>query len=132
VAELAVAVRAGLVAEAVAGPGCAAGGFELEYRAAGGLLRREALSWCAAERLKEAQPVRPFRFEKGAVSFAGWRWLATTGQHVGFESWLERDHLTLMDFDADIVAVAAQPFWLHWRDETGVPAARPGLLHQAP
>ena len=39
--------------------------------------------------------------------------------HVGFESWLERDHVTLMDFDPGITGIASQPFWLHWRDEDG-------------
>jgi hypothetical protein len=39
--------------------------------------------------------------------------------HVGFESWLERDHVMFMDFDPDITGIASQPFWLHWRDEAG-------------
>jgi hypothetical protein len=116
---MAAAAQDGRAADAVADPGRGVAGFELEYRSAGGVLRREALSVCAAEPLEEAQPVRPFHFEKGGVSFAGWRWLSTTGRHVGFESWLERDHLILMDFDPDIIAVAAQPFWLHWRDAAG-------------
>ncbi|MEQ7846190.1 TnsA-like heteromeric transposase endonuclease subunit [Nocardioides kribbensis] len=30
--------------------------------------------------------------------------------HVAFESWLERDHLMLLDFAPEVVAVAAQPF----------------------
>jgi hypothetical protein len=115
------AAHAGPAVEAVAGPGCRVSGFELEFREAGGALRWEALSMCAAEPLEDALPVRPFHFEKGAVSFAGWRWFVTTGRHVGFESWLERDHLTLMDLDPDIIAVAAQPFWLHWRDAAGKP-----------
>lgn len=34
---------------------------------------------------------------------------ATTGAHVGFESWLERDHLMLLDFDPGVVGIAAQP-----------------------
>jgi hypothetical protein len=38
---------------------------------------------------------------------------------VGFESWLERDHVMAMDFDPDITGIASQPFWLHWRDEDG-------------
>jgi hypothetical protein len=60
-----------------------------------------------------------FRFEKGLQSFAGWWYFATTGTHIGFESWLERDHLMLMDFDPGVRAVASQPFWLRWRDEEG-------------
>ena len=74
-------------------------------------------------------PARPFRFEKGLRSFAGWWYFATTAAHVGFESWLERDHLMLMDFDPDVVAVSSQPFWLRWSDGTGrCPAACAGLL----
>ncbi|MEV7570522.1 TnsA-like heteromeric transposase endonuclease subunit [Streptomyces tanashiensis] len=48
--------------------------------------------------------------------FPGLVWSATTGQHVGFESWLERDRLVLMDFDPAVVQIASQPFWLHWHD----------------
>jgi hypothetical protein len=35
---------------------------------------------------------------------------------VGYESWLQRDHLMLLDFDPAVTAVASQPFWLHWHD----------------
>lgn len=68
-------------------------------------------------RFEEAQPARSFRFEKGLRSFAGWWYFATAEAHVGFESWLERDHLMLMDFDPGVRAVSSQPFWLRWRDE---------------
>ncbi|WP_443050939.1 TnsA-like heteromeric transposase endonuclease subunit [Streptomyces sp. NBC_00208] len=61
-------------------------------------------------------PVRPFRWSWGGRHFPGWYWAATTGQHVGFESWLERDRLVLMDFDPAVVGMASQPFWLHWHD----------------
>ena len=37
------------------------------------------------------------------------------GRHVGFESWLERDHAMLLDFDPR-VAFAPQPFRLSWPD----------------
>ncbi|WP_157528515.1 TnsA-like heteromeric transposase endonuclease subunit [Nocardia sp. NRRL S-836] len=33
---------------------------------------------------------------------------------VGFESWLERDRLMLLDFDPDTVGLASQPYWLFW------------------
>jgi hypothetical protein len=46
-------------------------------------------------------------------------WSATTGAHVGYESWLERDHVMLLDFDPRVAAIAAQPFWLRWRDDAG-------------
>ncbi|MGW3240334.1 TnsA-like heteromeric transposase endonuclease subunit [Streptomyces olivaceus] len=61
-------------------------------------------------------PVRPFRWSRGARHFAGWYWSVTTRQHVGFESWQERDRLLLMDFDPAVVGISSQPFWLHWHD----------------
>lgn len=33
-------------------------------------------------------------------------------------TWLERDRLILLDHDPQVVAVASQPFWLHWHDGT--------------
>jgi hypothetical protein len=90
--------------------------FMLEFRAADGTWEREPLWSCCAVRFEDVLPARPFRFEKGLRSFAGWWYFATTGTHVGFESWLERDHLMLMDFDLEVQAVSSQPFWLRWRD----------------
>lgn len=40
----------------------------------------------------------------------------TVRDHVGYESWLERDRLVLLDRDSQVTAIAAQPFWLHWHD----------------
>ena len=91
--------------------------FEVEFQVADGSWQREPLSSCHGTRFEDALPARPFRFEKGLQSFAGWWYFATTGTHVGFESWLERDHLMLMDFDPGVRAVASQPFWFRWRDE---------------
>jgi hypothetical protein len=56
---------------------------------------------------------------RGLAGFAGWWWMASTGRHVGFESWLERDHLMLLDFGPDVTAVSSQPFWLRWQGEDG-------------
>jgi hypothetical protein len=33
---------------------------------------------------------------------------------VGFESWLERDRVMLLDFLPGVVAFSSQPFWLTW------------------
>src|SRR5256885_17258823 len=74
---------------------------------------------CLGVRFEDVPPVRPFRFEKGLRNFAGWWYFATTGTHIGFESWLERDHLMLMDFDPAVAAVASQAFWLRWRGGGG-------------
>jgi hypothetical protein len=90
-------------------------GVELEFAgsAGGGRFR---LAECGGVRLEDAAPVRSFRWSRGQAHFPGWWWLATTGRHVGYESWLERDHLMLLDFDPAVTAVASQPFWLHWHD----------------
>jgi hypothetical protein len=104
---------------AVAAADAAGARFVLEFQVAGGAWQREPLMSCHGMRFEEALPVRLFRFGKGLRSFAGWWYFATTGTHVGFESWLERDHLMLMDFDPAVRAVSSQPFWLRWRDEEG-------------
>jgi hypothetical protein len=66
-------------------------------------------------------PVRSFGSFRGQRSFQGLWWFATTGEHVGFESWVERDAVMLLDFDPDVVAVSSQPFCLTW---AGQPRAR--------
>lgn len=62
-------------------------------------------------------PVRGFPFYKGQRHHAGRWWTATTGALVGYESWLERDRLILLDFDPEVVGIASQPFWLFWTAE---------------
>jgi len=62
------------------------------------------------ERFEDLPAVRTPRAFKGQRNFAGSWWFATTQTHVAFESWLERDHLMLLDFAPDVVGVAAQPF----------------------
>ena len=88
----------------------------MDYVGADGVARREPLEACTGVRFERAPAVRSFRFAKGMSSFAGWWWFAASGEHVGYESWLERDHVMLMDFDPAVVAVASQPFWLSWHD----------------
>ncbi|WP_442819833.1 TnsA-like heteromeric transposase endonuclease subunit [Streptomyces sp. NBC_00841] len=89
---------------------------ELSYVDAGRERRRRPLLDCVTARFEDVAPVRPFCWSRGERHFPGWYWAATTGQHVGFESWLERDRLLLMDFDPQVVGVASQPFWVHWHD----------------
>ena len=70
------------------------------------------------ERFEDALPVRSFQFER-AAHFAGWWYFATTGTHVGFESWLERDHLYADGLRPGRRGGRSQPFWLRWQDEDG-------------
>src|SRR6266487_6489 len=99
-----------------AGSGTAAdGGFEVVYVAAGGTERRVSLAALAAVGLEDGRPVRSFPSYRGQRNYPGWYWSATMGRRVGFESWVERDHLVALDFDPAVTAVASQPFWLLWQ-----------------
>ncbi len=71
----------------------------------------------ATVRLERAAPVRSFSSYRGQRNFPGLWWSATSGRHVGFESWLERDHAMLLDFDPHVVGFASQPFRLSWRQD---------------
>ncbi|WP_329449124.1 TnsA-like heteromeric transposase endonuclease subunit (plasmid) [Streptomyces sp. NBC_01426] len=87
--------------------------FELRFYEGGVQVRRSLrVSWNAC--FERVDPVRAFHWSKGGGSYAGWHWSATTGGHVGYESWLERDRLILLDADPDVKGIASQPFWLHW------------------
>ncbi|PZG44882.1 hypothetical protein C1I98_16410 [Spongiactinospora gelatinilytica] len=50
---------------------------------------------------------RGFRWAKGGRCFAGWYRSATTRDHAGCESWLERDRLILLDFDPQVVGITS-------------------------
>jgi hypothetical protein len=80
-------------------------------------------AWAVA--LEVGLPVRRFASRKGQRHLSGWWWSATTGAHVGFESWLERDHLMALDFDPAVVGIASQPFRLHWTDNPRTRANSP-------
>lgn len=68
---------------------------------------------------EDAAPVREFSSYRRQRHFPGMWWSATTGRHVGFESWLERDHAMMLDFDREVVGLSSQPFRLSWRDVDG-------------
>jgi hypothetical protein len=75
------------VTGAVAAAANAAGGwFTLEFQVAGGAWQREPLMSCHGTRFEETLPVRPFRFQKGLRSFAGWWYFATTGSSPGWSA----------------------------------------------
>jgi hypothetical protein len=88
--------------------------FEIAYVDAESVARRLALIDAWSVPFEECMPVRGFPSYKGQRNHVGRWWTATTGSLVGFESWLERDWLMLLDFDPDVVGIAAQPFWLLW------------------
>ncbi|MEV6097249.1 TnsA-like heteromeric transposase endonuclease subunit [Nocardia sp. NPDC051981] len=93
--------------------------FELAYVMAGEDEIRVGLADAWAVRLESAAPVRRFASYRGQRHLSGSWWSATDGRHVGFESWVERDHVMALDFDPRVVAIASQPFWLFWPSDGG-------------
>jgi hypothetical protein len=110
------------------------GDFEVGYVGDDGGEHRVPLVDAWSVRFEEAAPVRRFRWTKSQRHYPGRWWTATVGRHVGYESWLERDHLMLLDFDPAVVGVASQPFWLSWtapagEAESGTPAKASAFAH---
>jgi hypothetical protein len=95
-------------------------GYEIAaYLTPDGAQARVPLADAWSLRLEAAPPVRRFTSYKGQRHLPGLWWTATKARHVGYESWLERDHLMLLDFDPEVVGIASQPFWLFWAAEDG-------------
>lgn len=86
--------------------------YALEFLGGDGRPCREPLTECAQVPFESAVAVRSFPSFRGQRNWPGLWWSATMGRHVGYESWLERDHAMFLDFDAAVAAFAAQPFWL--------------------
>jgi hypothetical protein len=101
----------------------APGRFEVDYLTVDRAVRGAVLEDVWSAPFERALPVRRFVARKGQQHLSGLWWSVTTGGHVGFESWLERDHVMLLDFDAAVTGIASQPFWLRWHDQTGTPVS---------
>lgn len=94
-------------------------GFEVGYAGEDGTQYRLPLADVWAVRFEAMAPVRRFMSRKGQRHLPGRWWSATDGGHVGYESWLERDHVMALDFDPLVVGIASQPFWLSWTTSEG-------------
>jgi hypothetical protein len=106
-----------VVVRAVAAGACREAGFELCYLEdgeRGPAERRSLLSVCWNARFEDVPPVRGFPSYTGQRNFPGLYFAACTGRHIGFESWVERDNMMLLDFSREVRAFSAQPFWLLW------------------
>lgn len=69
----------------------------------------DLLARCWATDFENSPPVRRVAAYKGQRNFSGLWWRASINRHVGFESWLERDHLIRLDFDATVKGITSQP-----------------------
>jgi hypothetical protein len=93
--------------------------FAVQHVTEAGVVHRVELADAWMVRFEAMTPVRRFGSRKGQRHLPGRWWSATDGRHVGYESWLERDHVMLLDFDPAVVGIASQPFWLSWTTEQG-------------
>ncbi|WP_327146897.1 TnsA-like heteromeric transposase endonuclease subunit [Nocardia sp. NBC_01327] len=93
--------------------------FEVEFVTGSG--ERRQMRWQSFPPVagEIAGPVRSFSSYRGQKNFPGWYWSATLGRRVGFESWVERDHLVALDFDPAVSDVVSQPFTLLWDAGSG-------------
>jgi hypothetical protein len=82
-----------------------------------GRRRDEPLSSCWMTPFERALPVRKFGSYQGKRSFSGLWWYSTIANHVGYESWLERDRVMALDFDPAVAGLSSQPFRLSWQDD---------------
>ena len=74
-----------------AGGPTACGGVEVEYVDPDRGRERGPLSACWSSRFERVRPVRGFASFRGQRNWPGWWWFSRTGEHVGYESWVERD-----------------------------------------
>ena len=104
-----------MTAELAAWPGGppAWAGVEVEYVDPDRGRERRPLAACWSARFERVSPVRGFASFRGQRNWPGWWWFSRTGEHVGYESWVERDVLMALDADPGVEAVASQPMWLH-------------------
>lgn len=93
-----------------------AAGFRVGFVGHDGTDQRLRLAEVAAHAFEHTAPVRAFPSFRGQCNNTGWWWCATNRRHVGFESWLERDHVIRLDFTPEVIGLASQPFWLSWDD----------------
>jgi hypothetical protein len=59
--------------------------------------------------LEDLSPVRTFTSYRGQRQFPGLWWCGTVHRQVGFESWLERVILMLLDVDRAMTGIGSQP-----------------------
>ena len=99
------------------------GWFEVVYVEEDGAEQR--LPWQQMPQVVDglSRPVRSFPSYRGQRNFPGWYWSATLGHRIGFESWVERDHLIALDFDPSVVAMVSQLLWLHWTERLDAKAS---------
>lgn len=85
-------------------------GVPVRYRDAGSAVRDVDLVDAATIRFEDLPAYRKLVSYKGQRSFTGLWWFATTGVHVPYGSWVQRDQVMVLDRRPEVVALRSQPF----------------------
>ncbi len=93
--------------------------LKIRYVEAGGVDRLVLAEEAGNVAFESCRPVRVIPAYHGQRHTPGWYWSATTGGLLAYESFLERQWLTLLDFDAAVTAIATQALELHGTDAAG-------------
>jgi hypothetical protein len=101
----------------LAASAAAGSSFDVVFVDEAGCRRREPLSACWDRPFEKVPPVRSFPSTTDQVNWPGCWWSVTSGRHVGYESWVERDVAMMLDFDRAVIGFSSQPFWLYWPGE---------------
>ena len=99
--------------------GAELGEHRVGYISQDGMRHQVSLADAQAMRFEVMSPARRFAARKGQRHLPGLWWSSTVAGHVGYESWLERDHLIWLDWDRAVTGIASQPFWLSWTGPDG-------------
>jgi len=83
----------------------------------GGQVACVGLDGCSGTSFEFSQPARKIPAYRRQRNMPGWWWSSTTGEHVVYESWLERHHLMEFDRQPRVVGISGQPFALSWQGE---------------
>ncbi|SCG72456.1 hypothetical protein GA0070613_5085 [Micromonospora inositola] len=102
--------------------------FDVNFIDSEGREFQEPLIQCWNQPFEAALPIRSLASYRGKKSFSGLWWLATTSDHVSYESWLERDHVMALDFDPAVIGLASRPFRLAWRHDGKTRTHTPDLF----
>lgn len=87
-----------------------------EYESGSFVTQPLEAAWCLP--FQDYSPARAFPSFKGQRNFAGLLWCATNAR-LGYQSWLERDHLLALDSGPAVVGIASQPFRLDFELDGG-------------
>ncbi len=86
-------------------------GFRVEYVSEDGTQHQVPLADARTVRFEAMAPARRFAVRKGQRHLPGLWWSSTVAGHVGYESWLERDHVMWLDWDRSVVGIVDRTGW---------------------